>query len=150
MSNKPNTQKPTHLVGRTKRVKFNRGGIRWETAWQAFELKLLTKQQIDAILAEPEVESRLCSADDAAELTAAPAPEGEAKITKAELVSANVQLVAENAELKKQLDNARAQIDHLVASKRGNEGSLLGGPPTQSEQAKGEAAPLPLPPQPQR
>lgn len=147
--------KNTHLCGRTRRTHFNRAGIRFEQKWRAIELATLTKEQLDAIRGEAEIESRLCTAEEAEELCSDVAPEN-GPITKrsySAAVEENAQLKRENSELRRAVD---ALTEQLRLVKLGNTGSLAlaraeamtGAPPTQQQQASANTAPLPLPPVP--
>ena len=143
----PDTKKkPTHLVGRTRRVKFNRGGLRFEQKWQAFALKDLTRENVEAILKETEVESRLVSEEEAQELLEEQTvPSGDVPISKAALLQEIAALKRENGELRARCENLEAQITAFVEAKHAKGDSLTGPPPAQKDQVTGNAPPLPLP-----
>lgn len=150
MSTKPPTNpKHTHIVGRTKRVKFNRGGLRFEQAWQAFKISDLDPKALAAIEAEPEIETRRVTAEEAEELLAGPKPEGTPNNpSRAEMLARIKEQGRVIESQHKRIEQLEAQISALVAAKHATPGdaALTGGPPTQNEQAVGNAAPLPLPP----
>jgi hypothetical protein len=122
---------PTHLVARSKRTRFRRGGIEFTNQWQAFPLSSIPTEKLRAIEAQDdEIDSRRVTEAEARALVAGK-PIDDGGPSRAELVQA---IEARDARIR-DLEGQNAELTQRLQSDR----------PPKGVGAPGSVPPLPTP-----
>lgn len=125
---------PTHLLGRSRRDRFRRAGIQFVSKWQAWPLADLDPEAVKRVLEETgEIDSRLCTADEAAEYTDGRTSDDD-KVSKIQLRQALDQQTIEIGVLRADNVALRAQLS-------------ADRPPVSGQGAPGSSPPLAVPEQ---